>query len=84
MMETLAATAHQITVNGGAEADARGLDGLIGHRGEREKAKQSGMLALCPPLITPQRSAHPARQHSGVGSPPKSNRARLTFKFFLP
>ncbi|MCY1183820.1 hypothetical protein D9M73_244700 [compost metagenome] len=32
VVETLAATAHQVTVNSGAKADARRLDGLIGHR----------------------------------------------------
>jgi hypothetical protein len=32
MVETLAATAHQVTIDSGAKADAGGLDGLIGHK----------------------------------------------------
>ena len=55
MVEALAATAHQITVNSGAKADAGGLDGLIGHgQGSRGKAKQVRMLALCLTRVTPE------------------------------
>ncbi len=41
MVEALASTAHEIAVDRGAQADAGGLDGLVGHKQQHANQRNS-------------------------------------------